>query len=128
MIDAATREFVADRANHRCEYCLLSRADYCWSFHVEHIVPRQHGGSDSLGNLAYACPRCNRYKGPNLTAIDPHTGRIEELFHPRINTWEDHFQIARGTIIGISGSGRATVRLLQMNDENRCELRRELLG
>jgi hypothetical protein len=30
---------------------------------VEHIVPRTHGGSDTLENLAIACGRCNGAKG-----------------------------------------------------------------
>src|SRR5437016_3905081 len=38
-------------------------------FHVEHIVARQHGGSDTVENLALACPECNRHKGTNLTGI-----------------------------------------------------------
>jgi hypothetical protein len=43
-------------------------------FHVEHIVSRQHGGTDDASGLALACDRCNAYKGPNLTSIDPDTG------------------------------------------------------
>ena len=30
---------------------------------VEHIVPRTHGGTDTLENLAIACGRCNGAKG-----------------------------------------------------------------
>ena len=30
---------------------------------VEHIVPRTHGGSEALENLAIACGRCNGAKG-----------------------------------------------------------------
>ena len=30
---------------------------------VEHIVPRTHGGTDALENLAVACARCNNTKG-----------------------------------------------------------------
>src|SRR5438105_12172095 len=115
MIESSIRAVVAERATHRCEYCLLPRADHCWPFHVEHIVPRQHGGTDSLDNLAYACPRCNRYKGPNLTAIDPETGRITPLFNPRIHAWADHFQITGDRILGITDIGRVTARLLRMN-------------
>src|SRR6266705_696826 len=46
-------------------------------FHVEHIVSRQHGGTDDPNGLALACDRCNAYKGPNLTSIDPDTGTVE---------------------------------------------------
>jgi 5-methylcytosine-specific restriction endonuclease McrA len=30
---------------------------------VEHIIPRHHGGGDSVENLALACARCNGGKG-----------------------------------------------------------------
>lgn len=30
---------------------------------VEHIVPRHHGGLDTLDNIAVACARCNALKG-----------------------------------------------------------------
>jgi 5-methylcytosine-specific restriction endonuclease McrA len=33
-------------------------------FHIEHVIPRQHGGSDDADNLALACPDCNLRKGP----------------------------------------------------------------
>jgi hypothetical protein len=37
------------------------------AFHVEHIIPQQHGGITSEENLALSCPHCNMHKGPNLT-------------------------------------------------------------
>jgi hypothetical protein len=79
-----------------------------------------------MSNLAFACPRCNRYKGPNLTAIDPDTGRITPLFNPRIHVWLGHFQIVSEAIEGRTDTGRATVRLLRVNAENRRDLRHEL--
>ena len=30
---------------------------------IEHIVPRNHGGTDELDNLALACAGCNQEKG-----------------------------------------------------------------
>ena len=30
---------------------------------LEHIVPKNHGGTDELENLAIACARCNSEKG-----------------------------------------------------------------
>lgn len=30
---------------------------------IEHIVPRHHGGTDELENVALACARCNAQKG-----------------------------------------------------------------
>ena len=57
MIDAAARKFVRVRADNRCEYCLLRQEYSDESLHIEHIVAKQHGGSDDLGNLALACHR-----------------------------------------------------------------------
>lgn len=33
---------------------------------VEHIVPKTHGGTDAVENLAVACSRCNQSKGARL--------------------------------------------------------------
>jgi len=52
------------------------------AFPLEHIIARQHGGETNLDNLAWACHRCNRHKGPNLTGIDASTREIAPLFHP----------------------------------------------
>ena len=51
--------------------------------HIEHIIPKIHGGSDDLENLALACVDCNLHKGTNLTGIDPQTDAVTRLFHPR---------------------------------------------
>jgi 5-methylcytosine-specific restriction endonuclease McrA len=65
------RQFVRERARHRCEYCLLHQEDSpLAALHVEHIRPRKHGGIDSGDNLALACIDCNLRQGPNLTIID----------------------------------------------------------
>lgn len=92
-------------------------------FHVEHTVPRQHGGSDDPADLALACDRCNAYKGPNLTSIDPETRAVVALFNPRKDIWSEHFATRAGHIVGLTAIGRATVRLLNMNAARRVELR-----
>ena len=91
----------------------------------KHIVSKQHGGSDDPDGLALACDRCNAYKGPNLSSIDPETRTLVALFHPRGDLWGDHFVIRDGQIVGLTTRGRATVRLLNMNAPRRVELRRE---
>jgi hypothetical protein len=127
-MDAATREFVRRRATDRCEYCLLGQEHCDLTHHVEHIVAKQHGGIDDVSNLALACHRCNLRKGPNLTAIDPATGEVVSLFHPRTTDWAEHFIMEGERIIGITAVGRATVRLLAMNDARRLELRSQILN
>src|SRR5262245_32354485 len=123
-MDAATRRIVCDRARHQCEYCGLAHVDEpFYTYHVEHVIPRQHGGTDEDTNLALACPYCNRHKGPNLTGRDPLTGDIVVLFNPRTENWNEHFEYRAGYIFGQTPRGRATVALLAMNDPLRTELR-----
>jgi 5-methylcytosine-specific restriction endonuclease McrA len=52
----------------RCIHCntrlLVSDAgDMLGKTSLEHIVPRGHGGTDALENVALACRRCNNQKG-----------------------------------------------------------------
>jgi len=126
-LDQRIRDFVRDRARNACEYCRIPpAATPLIPFHVEHVVPKQHGGSDDPSGLALACDRCNAYKGPNLTSIDPETGAVAPLFNPRKDFWPDHFLLREGCVLGLTPTGRATVRLLNMNAPRRLELRRAL--
>ena len=120
----AMRAFVRRRAGDRCEYCLLHQDDSpLAALHVEHVVPRKHGGGDDEENLSLACIDCNLHKGPNLTGIDPSTGEVVTLFHPRRQRWEDHFQWEGIYIAGKTAIGRTTVRVLCMNSDEQLELR-----
>jgi hypothetical protein len=93
-MDEAVRQFVRQRAAQQCEYCHIPQDALPWaSFHVEHIRARQHRGGDDPDNLALACRRCNLHKGPNLSSIDPQTGQLVPLFHPRLDVWSEHFAL-----------------------------------
>jgi hypothetical protein len=126
-MDQAVRQFVRERANQRCEYCPIPQDALLWArFHIEHILARQHGGTDDPQNLALACRRCNARKGPNLTSIDPESGELTPLFNPRVDGWSEHFANVDYRIFGRTGIGRATVMLLDMNAPDRIQLRAEL--
>lgn len=126
-MDSATREAVRRRAENRCEYWLLDQEHSRLAHHIEHIVAQQHGGGDTLDNLALACNRCNRHKGPNLTGIDQVSGNVVRLFDPRRDQWAAHFSFRGARIEGITPTGRATVQVLSMNNSRRLELRSRLL-
>ncbi len=127
-MDATTRDLVRRRADNRCEYCLLPQEHSELTHHIEHIIAKQHGGGDDVENLALACHRCNLCKGPNLTGVDPVSGELVPLFHPRRDRWAEHFLFHGVRIQGITPAGRATVKVLAMNDARRLELRSELLA
>jgi hypothetical protein len=127
-MDPQLRQSVRQRAGERCEYCRLRQEhDAFHRFHVEHIVPRQHRGTDALENLALACHQCNAHKGTNLSSFDPDTNEIVRLFHPRRDRWHEHFALDGPPIVGRTAIGRTTAWLLQMNAEERVELRCVLL-
>lgn len=65
-MDAATRRLVQARAGLRCEYCRIIEGDEPYAFHLEHIVPKKHGGDDDPSNLAWSCQSCNLGKSSNL--------------------------------------------------------------
>ncbi|MEE8524944.1 MAG: HNH endonuclease [Thermoanaerobaculia bacterium] len=123
-MNRATRELVRKRARNRCEYCRLHQDDSPLAvLHIEHIIPKKHGGSDDVENLALACIDCNLHKGVNLTGIDPETGEITELFHPRRHRWRDHFEWKDLYILGKTALGRTTVRVLNVNGNDQLALR-----
>ena len=118
------RRAVLERAGRRCEYCLLPERFSRHALEADHVFSDQHGGSTVESNLAASCMRCNRAKGPNVAAIDDESGDPVTLFHPRRQDWPDHFRRDGVEIVGLTAVGRATVRVLAMNDEARFVERR----
>ncbi|WP_435020098.1 HNH endonuclease [Tundrisphaera sp. TA3] len=127
-MNADVRAFIRERAGNRCEYCRLHQVHVAIAHHIEHVIARQHGGDDSLDNLALSCARCNSFKGPNLSGIDPDRGQHVPLFHPRRHVWEEHFAFQAYRLVGLTPIGRATVHVLGMNETRRLELRALLIA
>ena len=123
----AVRQKIRRQSNFRCEYCHIEERHLPFSaFHLDHIVARQHGGTDDEQNLAWSCHDCNLHKGTNLSSADPDSGAVVRIFNPRDARWEDHFQVEAEFIRGKTPTGRATVWLLQLNSAERLELRSAL--
>lgn len=127
-ITAEKKRKVAERANHCCEYCHSQARFAVQSFSVEHIIPKSKGGTNSLDNLALACQGCNNYKYNKLEDEDPVTGNMIPLYHPRKYRWKEHFAWSSDFtfIIGLTPTGRATVKALLLNREGLINLRRML--
>jgi hypothetical protein len=73
---------VAERAEHRCEYCRAPEAIFNFPFEVEHIVPSSREGSDDPLNLALSCRACNLYNSDRIGGSDEESGTEVPLFHP----------------------------------------------
>jgi hypothetical protein len=84
-------------------------------FQMDHIIAEQHGGPTVDDNLALACARCNRHKGPNLSGIDPEAGTITRLFNPRTDDWSEHFLWKDEDLVARTAIGRATLVVLHIN-------------
>lgn len=121
-----TRTIIFERAQFRCEYCMLHQDDDDYfPFHIEHIIPIQLNGNSELTNLCLSCSNCNWAKGPNIAGyLD---GKLYPLFHPRKQSWERHFEWDQTILVGRTQIGRVTIQVLNINDDSRIKLRENLL-
>ena len=124
-IPPALRARVADRANHRCEFCGLAQAGQEATFHVDHLIPRVAAGAPEEDNLALACVGCSLRKGARQRAVDPATGEQVTLFNPRGERWLEHFRVDGFVIEGVTPTGRATVEALALNRPLMVAIREE---
>ena len=127
-MNARQKAEVKAQAHACCEYC-WSQEEYSPDpFSVEHIIPLSRGGNDDFDNLAFACQGCNNRKYVSTMAIDPASGELTPLFHPRQDHWSSHFAWNDDytLMIGVSATGRATVARLDLNRKGLVNLRRVL--
>lgn len=127
MTDDELRALVRSRAGDACEYCHMPQRFYRARFQIEHVIAQQHGGPTRPDNLALACQHCNRHKGPNLAGLDPATGRLVRLFHPRRDAWAEHFEWSGHVLVGRTDVGRTTVAVLAVNADVYLSVRAALL-
>lgn len=126
-VSVSLRRMVEDRALQRCEYCLLPSQVAFVPHEIDHIVAEKHGGTTESENLALCCWRCNRHKGSDPGSFDPQTGDFSFLYHPRTDSWRDHFKVQAAEIIGLTAQGRTTVNLLKINSQDRVAERQLLI-
>jgi hypothetical protein len=127
-MNRALERLVWRRAGNRCEYCHLQQAFDDTPFQIDHVIAISHGGPTRSDNLCLACFACNNAKGPNLSGIDPSTGKVVPLFNPRAQRWKRHFRWAGARLIGRTAAGRATVATLRINLDHRVAHRHMLIA
>lgn len=127
-IPVALRREVVDRANGCCEYCLSNSDFHGINFAVDHVIAEKHRGKTISDNLCYSCYWCNSFKGSDISSVlwedEP---KIIPLFHPRKQKWNEHFRLENETVIGVTPTGKVTVDLLQMNANERKEVRQLMI-
>lgn len=123
----AQLESTVSRAGGRCECCHFPTAVSRLPFHCDHIIAEKHGGPTEDSNLALACFRCNMSKGPNIAGLDPMSGEVTRLFHPRHDAWAEHFEWNTAWLHGKTAIGRATISVLEINGADVVATRESLL-
>jgi hypothetical protein len=126
-VNQALEQAVRARAGGLCEYCHAAERHYIERFQIDHVVARQHGGPTVSDNLALCCLPCNLKKGPNIGSIDPATGMRVDLFNPRQDAWNDHFEWHGALLVARTPVGRATLNLLELNRATDVHVRQALL-
>jgi hypothetical protein len=117
---------IAKAAENRCGYCLSHQRYVMSKLEIEHIFPRDLGGTDEEENLWLSCGLCNRHKATQIEHFDEETQISVKLFNPRTQIWAEHFawSAAGVEIIGLTAIGRMTVKALKLNNEIAVEVRR----
>ena len=121
------RQEIAQRAQNRCEYCLIHQEDSFYSFEIDHVISIKHGGLTELDNLAYSCLLCNRAKGSDIGSVLLPQMDFVRLFHPRLDQLGDHFQLEGPKIMHLTNIGEVTVKILELNHVNRLMERQILI-
>ena len=79
-----SRKNILLRDKQQCQYCSCKSSILT----IDHIIPKERGGYDSLDNLVTACQDCNRKKG-NRT---PEEAKMPLLKHPKKPNRIHYFQ------------------------------------
>jgi hypothetical protein len=114
------------RGQGRCEYCHLPQAFVRVPFQIDHIIAEQHGGQTESENLAIACLRCNKRKGPNVAGISPDSEDVVRLFNPRTDIWAEHFRWDEAVLVGLTPVGKTTIAVLAINHPDAVAVREGL--
>lgn len=127
-VSESMRQAVAARANFCCEYCKTQESDSFFSFQIDHIISRRHGGSSDFMNLAWSCYPCNHWKAADIGTILLPREVFTRLFNPRKDVWSEHFEIEAGKFYAKTDIGEATIKLLNLNDLDRIIERQQVLN
>ena len=72
-------------------------------------------------------PALQQAEGTKIAGIDPDSGRLAALFHPRRHEWARHFYWDGPILRGRTRSARATIDVLGINDPDFVAFRAELM-
>lgn len=122
-VSADARAAVRAAFGGRCGYCGVSETSVGGELEIDHFHPQAAGGSDDIGNLIYACPACNRFKGDYAPA--PNAPDSLRLLHPQRDDLGAHVEeTVHGRLMGLTPRGWFHIQRLHLNRAQLVELRR----
>jgi hypothetical protein len=111
---------VADRALHRCEYCLAPEEFSGKGFQVEHIIPQPGAAPTRWTTWRWRASGATCKAAAQLVTVQGEEQAVP-LFNPRTDEWSACFTFVlvpdREAVLieGINAIGRATAQRLRMN-------------
>ena len=122
MVSQTLRESIRALYDLRCGYCGVTETESGGQLELDHFRPRSHGGKDTLDNLVYACPTCNRFKGDYWPV--PEASPDLMLLHPQQDDLSAHIRsLPDGRLIGLTKRGWFHIQRLRLNRAQLIELR-----
>ena len=90
------------------------------AFHVDHYRPKKYFSDliTDYNNLYYSCAACNLYKGDYWSEIDN-----KVIVNPSDYVMSEHLKFNDEIISPLSRSGKTTVELLRLNNEDSIKYR-----
>jgi hypothetical protein len=122
MVSQTLRESIRELYDFRCGYCGVTETESGGQLEIDHFLPRSHGGKDTVDNLVYACPTCNRLKGDYWPV--PEASPDLMLLHPQQDDLSAHIgSLPDGRLIGLTKRGWFHIQRLRLNRAQLIELR-----
>ncbi len=114
MTRAEKTEYLRTLYNFRCGYCGVTESERGGVLTRDHFKPLTQGGRNSVDNMVYACPDCNRAKG-DYFSIYPD----ERLLHPMEDNLVEHLcREPSGEYNALSSLGLIFLTVLELNHRN----------
>jgi hypothetical protein len=118
------RDAVRRRYDERCGYCGVHESEAGTLLEIDHFQPRAVGGTDTLDNLVYCCPTCNRLKGGFWPSGD-HCASEQRLLHPERDDLSLHLrEEANCRLSALTATGAFHLNRLRLNRPPLVALRR----
>ena len=129
-IQKSIKKQVLQTSKGLCEYCQSQEAFSFTSYLVEHITTSSIDQKDIIENLVFSCQGCSNTRNENTKSTDPVTGKIINIYNPRVDVWSDNFCWSEDftNLVGLTAIGRATIEKLKLNRETLKEYRSVLIS